>query len=353
MKRFTSIGALVLLIAVFSGCSGGSSGSIPSTSVTQSTAGQPKSAPDAKGSTSGWVVGASSKKHANDVGGGGPLGLLGDVLAILLGDAQPVIGNLNVAQINLGIDAVNVVYQGQVTTIASYSSPYVTNVMSNSGDPSSIGIGQYYSGPYDHIQFVVDTASSNVVDTSGNAHPIQFLIGQPSQSTAGAGENSVTTGSSATVTMTVAGNFMAGGNPAAQIFADFNAMESLNQTSSGQIVAQPTLYAVAAANAAEIQGQVLNASGQAVQNAIVVAILTTSSGTTIVENTTNTDANGNFDLHALNAGSYQLVVYNSYTTASGGTITAQGDDASMGASFQGPTLTAPAGQITQVGTLND
>jgi len=343
VKRFTSI-SLLVLIAVLSGCSGGSSGSIPSTSQNQSTQ------PTTKGtSSSGWVEKASTK-HDNDTLGGGPLGAL---LAILLGDAQPVVGNLNVAQINLGVDAVNVVYQGQVTAIATYSTPNVVNVMANGGDPSSIGIGQLYTGNYDHIQFVVDTASSNVVDASGNVYPIQFQVGQASQSSAGAGQLSVTTGSASTVTMTVGGAFMIGGNPAASIFADFNAMESLNRNSSGQIVAQPTLYAVAAGNAAEIQGQVLNSSGQPVQNAVIAGMLTLSSGKIVVANTTNTDANGNFDLHAINAGSYQLVVYNTYTTASGQTINALGADASMGASFQGPSLTAPAGQITQAGTLND
>ncbi|HTX03949.1 MAG TPA: carboxypeptidase-like regulatory domain-containing protein [Candidatus Acidoferrales bacterium] len=344
MKRFTSIGAVLLLIAVLSGCAGGSSGSIPSTTQTQSRQSTSKGS-----SSSGWIEKAGTK-HDQDTLGGGPLGA---VLAILLGDAQPVIANLNVAQINLGVDAVNVVYEGQVTTIATYSTPNIVNVMANGGNPSSIGIGQLYTGSYDHIQFVIDTGTSNVVDTSGNVYPIQFQVGAASQSSAGAGQMSATTGSATTVTVTVGGAFMIGGSPAASILADFNALESLNRNSSGQIVAQPTLYAVGAGNAAEIQGQVLSNSGQPVQNAVVVGLITLNSGKVVVANTTNTDVNGNFDLHAINAGSYQLVVYNTYTTASGQTITAQGADASAGASFQGPSLTAPAGQITQVGTLND
>jgi hypothetical protein len=317
---------------------------IPSTSASQSTVSPGKYAPmDAN-----WLGAVkSSTKHTSDTLGGG--GLLAGLLCFLLGDAQPVLGNMNVAQINLGIDAVNVVYQGQVTNIATYASPNVVNVMANGGDPSSIGIGQFYSGNYDHIQFVVDTASSNVTDASGNVHSMQFLLGQASQSSAGAGQKSATTGNATTVTVTVAGSFVIGGVPASAVLGDFNAMESLNQTSSGQIVAQPTVYAVAATNAAEMQGRVVNANGQPVQNAVVVALNMLGR----VGNTTNTDANGNFDLHAINAGSYQLVIYNNYTTASGQTITAQGADAGMGASFQGPSVTAPAGSITQLGTLND
>lgn len=347
MKRFSSIGAVLVLIAMLGGCAGSSGSSIPSTFVPQTTTSPTKTTQSVV--TTNWLGAVKgSAKHTTD--SGGAVGnLLGGLLFLLLGDAQPVLGNMNVQSINLGIDAVNVVYQGQVTTIATYSTPYVTNVMANGGDPSSIGISQLYSGNYDHIQFVVDTATSNVTDASGNTYPINFQVAQASQSTVGAGNGSSTTGNSATVTMTVGGQFMFGGVQASSLLADFNAMESLNQNSSGQIVAQPTLYAVSAANAGEIQGQVLNASGQAVQNAIVVAL--NSHGH--AANTTNTDANGNFDLHAINAGSYQLVIYNNYTTASGQTITASGADASMGASFQGPSLTAPAGQITQAGTLND
>jgi hypothetical protein len=179
--------------------------------------------------------------------------------------------------------------------------------------------------------------------------PINFQVGASSRSSAGAGSGTTTTGNSTTITMTVGGAFMIGGNPAAAVMADFNAVESLNQNSQGQIVAQPTLFAVATANAGQVDGQVLNANGQPVTNAIVVAL----NGRGRVQNTVNTDANGNFDLHTINAGTYQLVIYNNYTTASGQNILASGADASQGASFQGPTVTVTAGGTTQVGTLND
>ena len=338
MKRFTSIGAVLVLITYLAGCSGSAGSSLPAASSVAST-GSTTSKP------SGWLPAAASakgSKHTNDTWGGS------GGLTLMLGDAMPVIGNLNVSSINLGIDAVNVVYQGQVTTIATYSTPYVVNVMANGGDPSSIAIGQLYSGNYDHIQFVVDTATSNVV-ANGNTMPIQFQVGQSSQSSAGAGSRTSTTGNSTTVTMTVGGQFMLGGSTAAAVMADFNALESLNQNSSGQIVAQPALFAVATANAAEVQGQILNASGQPVTNAVVVALNAQGH----VANTTNTDANGNYDLHAINAGTYQLVVYNNYTTASGQNVVASGADASQGASIQGPSVNATLGQITQAGTLND
>ena len=349
MKRFTSIGAVLVLIAYLAGCSGSAGSSLPATSSvgvpsSTGTGAAPKAA-----ATSGWlptVAATTGTKHTTDIGGG--VGYLLNSLLVALGDATPVIGNLNVSSINLGITAVNVVYQGQVTTLATYSTPDVVNVMANGGDPSSIGIGQLYSGNYDHIQFVVDTATSNIV-ANGTTMPINFQVGQSSQSSAGAGKWTTTSGNSTTVTMTVGGQFMLGGNPAAAVMADFNAFESLNQNSSGAIVAQPALFAVATANAAEVQGTILNASGSPVTNAVVVAL--NSYGK--VANTVNTDVNGNFDLHAINAGTYQLVIYNNYTTASGQSIVASGADASQGASFQGPSVNATVGQITQAGTLND
>jgi hypothetical protein len=347
VKRFTSIGAVLVLITYLAGCSGSAGSSLPATSSVAASGSSSGSPATSTKTTSGWLPAASNTttKHTNDTLGGG---LLGFVFGLLLGDASPVIGNLNVTSINLGIDAVNVVYQGQVTTIATYPTPYVVNVMANGGDPSSIGIGQLYSGNYDHIQFVVDTATSNIV-ANGTTMPIQFQVGQSSQSSVNAGKGTTTSGNSTTVTMTVGGQFMLGGTPAASVMADFNALESLNQNSSGQIVAQPTLFAAATANAAEIQGQVLNANGQPVSNAVVVAL----SGYGKVANTVNTDVNGNFDLHAINAGTYKLVIYNNYTTASGQNIVASGADASQGASFQGPSVNATVGQITQAGTLND
>ena len=339
MKRIGTVGVILALIVALSGCSGSSGGSLPSTNVgvtSQTTSGAAPASNTPTGS-----------KHSQSVLGG--VGnLLAGTLAILLGDAPPVLGNMNVTQINLGIDAINVVYQGQVTTLATYSTPYVVNVMSNGGQPSSIGIGQLYSGDYDHIQFVVDTGTSNIV-ANGTTYPINFQVGAATQSTAGAGSGTVTTGNSTTITMTVGGAFMIGGDPAAAVMADFNAVESLNQNSQGQIVAQPTLFAVATANAGQVDGQILNANGQPVTNAIVVALNAHGH----VANTVNTDANGNFNLHTINAGTYQLVIYNNYTTASGQNILASGADSSQGASFQGPSVTVTAGQTTQVGTLND
>ena len=346
MKRYTSICALVALIAMVSGCSGSSGSAVPSTSGLASA----KTSPTSPGS-----------KHAESTLGG-----QGNKLKILLGDAPPVIGNLIPTSINIGIDAVNVVYQGQIINIATYSTPDVVNIMANAGQPENVGIGQVYTGNYDHIQFVVDVPTSNLV-ANGTTYPIQFLTGQSTQSSVGMGTGTVTVAGNAgsstaspapspnpnQITMTVGGDFMIQGSPAAQIQGDFNAMESLNMNSSGQIIAVPTLIADASVNVGNVSGTVLNQAGAPVTSAVIVAL--DQSGN--VANTTNTDSNGNFSLHTLDVndggGVYQLVIYNNYTTASGQNLTASGADASNGAFIQGPSVTVTSQQTTALGNLTD
>jgi hypothetical protein len=288
--------------------------------------------------------------HRGDTLGGvgdGPLHLVGAALNILLGDGPPVIGGMVAQSVNLGIDSVQVINNGQSYTIATYSTPVVVNVMANQGSPSSIGIGSVWSQSYTGVSFTIDQASSNLVDTNGNVHPLYFR-GSASQSSAGAGSTTTITKGTGNMTMAVTGNFTVDGNPAGAIQADFNAMESLNVDSNGNVYARPTLYAVPTALAGKADGTVVNQNGTPVVGAVVV--LEDSSGN--VQNTYATDSSGNFDLHSVTAGTYQIYVYNNYTTASGQALTAAGNTNSS-ASFAGPSVTIQAGATAQVGTIAD
>ncbi|HTU63295.1 MAG TPA: carboxypeptidase-like regulatory domain-containing protein, partial [Polyangiales bacterium] len=106
--------------------------------------------------------------------------------------------------------------------------------------------------------------------------------------------------------------------------------------------------AVPGGTAGAASGTVQNSSGGPVSGATVVAL--DASGN--VANTTNTDQNGNFTLHTISAGTYQLEIYNTYTTAVGQTNTASGND-NTSASLQGPSVTVTAGQTTAIGTIAD
>lgn len=275
------------------------------------------------------------------------LGGIGNLLAIVLTDAPPVIGNLTPTAIDLGVDSVGVISNGTVTTIASYPTPYVVNVLAAQSDPSSIGIGQYFSGSYQQLVFTFDVASSKVV-AGGASYPITFLPNAASQSSSWAGMNTVTTGNATTVSVVVNGNFTVGGNPAAAVQADFNAYESLAMNAQGGIVSRPTLFAVPSSLAGKIAGTVQNAAGSPVSGATVVVL--NQNGT--VANTGNTGSDGSFAIHTIAAGAYSLRIFNTYTTATGQQVNASGNT-STAASFAGPALTVTAGGTTQTGPISD
>lgn len=330
MNRNAVTAALSALTLLAAGCAGGSGAG----------SGLPASSTPA--------AHAAPKFHPSDTLGGVGDGPIGFALNILLGDAPPTIGGITAAQVNLGVDSISVVNNGQSISLGSYSTPNVVNVMADQGAPSSIGIGSVYNAPYQAISFTIDIASSNVVDTNGNVYPMSFSTAA-SLSSAGAGSTTTITNNGSSITMTVPGNFVVNGNPASAIQADFNAMESLNMGSNGTIVARPVLYSVASANAGQASGTLVNTNGTPVSGA-VIALVDSSYN---VQNTTATDANGNFNLHVVNAGSsYHLRIYNSYTTASGQLLTATGNT-NTEPHFRGPSVTITAGTTTQLGTIAD
>ncbi|HET9030330.1 MAG TPA: carboxypeptidase-like regulatory domain-containing protein [Candidatus Aquilonibacter sp.] len=311
--------AVLLLLAMLTGCSGAGSTlpSKPSTTTQQHV------------------------KKPQDVLGG-----IGGLLNVMLGDAPPKIGSLVPSEIDLGVTSVGVVSDGTVHTLATYSQPYMVNVLAAQTDPSSIGIGQYFSGSYQAVQFTFDAQSSHIVANGAN-YPITFLASS-ALSSAGAGSTTSVSIANGSVTVTVNGNFMIGSDPAASIEADFNALESLAQTPDGSIVSRPTLFAVPYTEAGAITGTVTNSSGSPVTNATVAVIDADGH----VANTGNTDSTGSYSIHTLWAGNYHLVVYNVYTTATGQTLTAQGNSSSA-QSVDGPSITVNDQETTQAPVIQD
>ncbi len=218
MNRLKSAAAFALLCALIAGCAGGGASTLPT--------------------GAGASALTRSKLHPTDTLGG-----VGN-LKVLLTDAPPEIGGMTASAIDLGIDSIAVINNGTVTTLASYSTPYVVNVMETPDDPTPIAIGQCYQGSYQALRFTIDVASSNVI-ANGHTFPIQFLTNTATESTTGAGMPTSTTGHAPTGSMVVQGNFTVNGGPAQAVQADFNALESLALGANGGIVARPTLFAVA------------------------------------------------------------------------------------------------------------
>lgn len=88
--------------------------------------------------------------------------------------------------------------------------------------------------------------------------------------------------------------------------------------SSGRWLMKPVLVAAAQATSGSLSGTVKNTAGGVVGNAEVVA--EDSTGTAINSGVTD-PSNGTFQINALPAGSYTLVVKNSWTSQAGASQT--------------------------------
>lgn len=280
------------------------------------------------------------------------LGGLPSPINVMLGDAAPRLGSLTPTEIDLGISEVDIVSNGTIVPIAQYAAPVVVNVLAEQDHPGSIGVGTVWSGQYQQVRFVVNVASSKVV-ANGTNYPITFRTAASSISAstvASTGSSTVQSLDAGSVGMTVSGSFVDGGSPADAVEADFNAFESLKISSAGNIVALPTLFAVAADRSGKISGSLVNAQGAGVNGATIVAF----DANNHVANTDNTDAAGAFNMHTLAAGTYHLVVYNSYRTAVGQAINATNEsNPSSTAPVDAGYVTVVAGQTTTVPSVND
>jgi len=283
-------------------------------------------------------------KRPTDTLGGLPL----LPIDINLGDAAPRLGSLVPTEIDLGISEVDVVSNGTVHPLVKYGQPRVINVLAAQNHPRSIGIGAVWTSQYQQIRFVVDTASSKVV-ANGADYPIAFQSGPIAPGTVASNGSTTNQALPGAIAMTVSGSFVDGADPARDVEADFNAFESLKLNNMGGVVARPTLFAVPSDLAGKVAGTVVNRRGLGVSGATVVAFDANGK----VANTDNTDATGAFKMHTLAAGTYHLVLYNTYRTAAGQTIS------SADPSYAAPTIvdagyvTVVAGQTTNAPTVND
>jgi hypothetical protein len=294
------------------------------------------------------VLGRGHGKHPNgdQIGGG-----VGKDLIMNLGDAALPNGS-KIQAVNLGIDQILATdAYGNVTIVAQYTSPQVVDVLAyQGGNTTPIADGNVTSATYTSLTIVVDTATSNYVGGTGNVHSLSFQTGA-TRSSSGFGASTTTAAgpNPGTVAITFKKSFAVSGS-SMNIDVDFNALESLDpaSTSSGGS-SRPSLTVAQEGVEGAIAGNVLDAAGSSVSNAVVVAIA--SDGSTAA--TGVTDSNGAFLLHTLNAGSYRLAIYNQYLTASGWQVDSQNSSSSAPAVVQGPSASVTNGQTTSVGTVQD
>jgi len=275
---------------------------------------------------------AGTVRHTQDVGGGGLFGVLSLVVDLL--DAPLQLGPGS--QVNVALDGVNVVAGGVAYPLVTYSTPQIVNLLTL----QQVGLPLQGSVPagttYTSLQLIVDPSQSSVF-TNGQTYPMRFSTGAsqwggwngPSGQGLVALSAPISISGSAGSSVTVA--------------VDFNVLESVSLHHNSAFV---RANLVVASQPATVSGTVLNASGQPVVGATVVA----SGPLGNVANTTTTVSDGTFTLHALGAGAYTLTVLNEYTSVSGNTVTATGNDTDPGPTL--PIDLAPSDQLN-VGTLTD
>ncbi len=275
-------------------------------------------------------------------------------LSIVMTDAQLQMNGITVTAVNLGIDKVEAIGAGSPVVFATFSSPDVVNILNFTSMSSPLTFsGTIPPGSYTQIRFVLDSATTTIsyVDAQGTAHN-NVALTVPSATTGGFGNNTSTDNGDGQGTAGIKVNvaFTATANTVTGFVIDFNVAHSIVQTGNGNFILKPVLVATAQNIAGAISGIVKNQAGT---TAVVGAEVDAMQNGSVV-NSAITDSNGNFTINALAAGTYTLVVKNSYTTMAGASVTATGFDASVGATLTlTNSVTVTAGQTTNVGVISD
>ncbi|HEY0395162.1 MAG TPA: DUF4382 domain-containing protein [Candidatus Elarobacter sp.] len=258
--------------------------------------------------------GSSVAKTPSVLLGGPPLVRLN----VALFDA-PLAG-MNGVKVNIGIDGVQLVASnGTAVPFVSNQQPDVVNLLDLQNHSENFN-GKAPAGSYSVVRVLIDRTSSNV--TIGN-FTIPIIWGTAAKPL---------TASVIAVDFPCNFTLLAVNGRPPTVTLDFNVLHSV-RFANGRIYVQPTV--VAANNAAQVSGSVLNRAGKPVTTAAVLAVDMLGH----VVNSTVTASDGSYTIHALPAGIYTIQVKNSYVTAQGDTVTASGADA--GAAPSTPAVLAP------------
>ena len=276
------------------------------------------------------------------------------MLTVTLGDAAPALGGKQVDSINLGVLEIDAVKNGQVTVLASYSTPKIVDVLAHQDDAGeAVADSAVSSSSYDSLRVVVDIASSAVqVGPSWNLQtlPLNFLTNTSTASSVAAGVTTTTVADGPTaVDMVVTQPFSIPADQSQTVRLDFNAFESLALV-GGTLLSRPALFVAPTGDLGVVRGHIQTSAGDAVKHAAVVAVASDGS----IGNTGFTNANGNFVVGTLRSGTYRLMIYNTYTNATGAQFSATAPSpVNSQQILTGPSVTVTGGQTTYTDTIAD
>lgn len=270
-------------------------------------------------------------------------------LSTSLMDAPFQISAGSVTAVNIAIAKVEAIGTNGVQTVATFSPSQEINLLNYQTSPLPLGSGQIPAGQYQQLRFVLDTSqpTNNSVVINGTTYPLTI----PSATGGGFGGNTSSDGGDGPGTAGIKVNvgFTAVAGVVYGFIIDFNAAESIvSAGNSGQYIMKPVLVATALNLAGSISGTVTDNAGTGVGNAEVLA---QQNGVTVNSGVT-TDASGGFQINALPAGSYTLVVNNVWTSQAGASETATGADGTASITDSTPVIVT-AGQTTSGITITD
>ncbi|MDB5041984.1 MAG: hypothetical protein JWN27_2710 [Candidatus Eremiobacteraeota bacterium] len=233
------------------------------------------------------------------------------------------------AHVYLAVAGMDVVGGGNAQQLVAYASPRNVDLLTLKQTAFSLA-GTLPAGSYDAIRLLVSPAGSKVV-LDGRVYPIVF-------------NNRGRSGRQPAIVALDAPIAVAGAaGESISLDVDFNVLESISLR-GGLAYVKPKL--VVAGKSARMRGRVVNDAGAPVSQATIIAY--DQNGTVV--NTTITEADGSFTIHALRAGAYRILVANSYVTDSGDTISAEGSTKSSTPSVN---VALAAGDDLDLGTLSD
>lgn len=326
--------ALVILAGVFalSACSGGGSTSSAARTASPSSI---KMAPYTIPSTTSPAAqksesAAKAKRSVKDYNGGQPTfdGGMDFVDAPNFGPG---------AQINLAIVGVKAMSAGTAYDLVSYDTAVVVNTLDFQRESLNLGSNTLPAISYDGVRMMIDPTQSSVV-SNGQTYPMTF-------GTFDTQTHAFTPSSDAIASVDVAMPFD-GSAGSVQLLIDFDAVDSIALV-NGIAQVGPALIGTNAAHSAVIAGSVVNNAGGPVSSATVQAVRPDGS----VAATTVSANDGSFELHAIRAGSYQVVISNSFVPRHGHVVTSSNADTT--GALPAIPVTIPDGYRADLGQVKD
>ncbi|HEV2261965.1 MAG TPA: carboxypeptidase-like regulatory domain-containing protein [Candidatus Rubrimentiphilum sp.] len=285
----------------------------------------------------------------SSLGGIHPFEAHGGIASYQMGDAAPAISGKQLTHLDLAIQEIDVTdASGRVQVVASYSDPLIVDVLQyQDGSGANVGSGSPSTLGYRKIKFVINVPASRAIYADGSTSLLQFEKGDKNGSSAGAG-NATDTDPSGPRRVAITDTHAFSLNAGEILNVDFNAFESLGNDDGGILHVRPVLFSAVNTGAGRLTGRVVNHDGQPVSGATVTAFDAHGG----IANACATDANGNFELHTISAGTYQLNIYNDYTNAAGVHFKSRGASSDEGV-IGGTIVIVNPGASTSAGTIGD